>query len=363
MGNSIVEKFIKRFHKSQIQNNNCEIETCNMSKYEWENINKEIEYLYEDAFDGIEEVYFGIEIEFQLSERTVNGDDIVNLLKKYGISVNTNVIEDRSETREYNNWQVMKESTCDWEVISPILNDTDRCWKELQEVCNVLKKQLKATVDENCAIHLHIQREPLLRTGNDYVKLMKLYRYLEPFTYAVSAGEESEISLTRTKKYAATLKFADENLWTKGVKQNEILEEIKNGNLELINYYFFTRLLGLSFSTASTEFRTVEFRTFNGTLNPIAIQSYVIYVVNMINAAVKNDFIEEYHGQIFGTRKVGKVLEKEYINKCLSLLAKNENQRDRFVRPLIRNNYTISQTLHDALNGKYTKEEENFFFI
>jgi Putative amidoligase enzyme. len=360
---SVFKRIIGQLCKTKAENDECKVETPK-NVYEWENSDTEISYLYENVFDGIEDIYFGIEIEFQMPIKTIDGDYIVNVLKSNGIEINTEIIEGRDGTRKYDTWQLMKESTCDWEIISPILNDSSDCWKQLEKVCYILKNQLRANIDDNTAIHLHIQKKQLLNEGKHYISLMNLYRYLEPFTYAFSAGEESEVSLIRVKKYAATLKFADKNLWTKGMSQNEAKEEIRNGDCDLVTYYFFTRLLGLNFSTKNTNYRTVEFRTFNGTLSPTMIQSYLIYVINMINFAKQNDFEEEFlSGAIFEVNNDKKSLDKEYIDKCLSLLAKTEMQRNAFLQPLIRNNYAIPQGLYDALNGRYAKEEKNYFFV
>lgn len=322
----------------------------NIFNFIWKNNNIKIDYLYETVFGDIEDIKFGIEIEFQALDKTINGDYIINILKNNGILVDIKIIKDRHEKKKYLFWQVMKESTCDWELISPIFEDKNSCWKQIEKVCNVLKEQLQATVDDKTAIHVHIQRKPLLSNGNYYISLMNLYRYLEPFTYAFSAGEYSEVSSLRVKEYATTLDFADKNFWAKGICQDEAKYIIKHDDYNLIDSYYAKRVVGLNFSTAGTNCKTVEFRTFNGTLNPIMIQSYLIYVINMIDIARQNDFKEKYDGKIFKSKQGKIVLSKTYVNKCISILANNEMQRNRFLQPLIRNNYYISQTLHNALS-------------
>ncbi|NFO11223.1 hypothetical protein FDB29_08950 [Clostridium botulinum] len=357
---NVLKRIIEILYKTRTEDYNYEIEEI---EYEWENSEGEVKYLYENVFSDIERTYFGIEIEFQI-DKAISGEYIVNIFRTNGIEINKEIVEDRKNKGKYNSWQLMKESTCDWEIISPILQDDIECWRNIENVCNILKNELQANIDEKTSIHLHIQREPLINKGKHYINLMNLYKYLEPFTYAFSAGEESEISLLRVKKYAGTLKFADKCLWSREMSQSEAQEIIENGsNYDLINSYFPIRLLGLNFSTRSTEYKTIEFRTFNGTLNPTIIQSYLIYVMSMINLAKQDDFDNKYKPVAIEDESGKKVLSKKYIDKCLSLLTKNKMYRDRFLQPLIRNSYTISDDLYDALNGKYAEEEKRAFLL
>ena len=321
-------------------------------------------YKCENLFSHFQNVKFGIEIEFQSKNIDIDGEDILKEFVSNGIDISKKVIVGREGERHYQNWQLMKETSCNWEIISPVLQNILEDWKTFEQVCNVLQNsQFGFYVDENCAIHIHINRESILLCGQHYVNLMNTYRYLEPLIYGVSAGEDKEVSLTRVKKYAATLAYADKELWCKGDSQKNIDRLITCGEIGWIDNYYWTRLVGINFMTRNTGYKTVEFRTFNGTFNPALIQFYLEFILNIIySCTIKEDselpIIQfwEKNGEEFK-------YNKEYIDECIRIMHPNEYLKKCILGILWNIHYNIPHDLFKALIGKYSEEERKNFIL
>lgn len=317
---------------------------------------------YENVFTKLSSVKFGVEIEFQVTKKDVNGEDIVEEFKKSGVLFEQEVILGRGGKRHYQNWQLMKETSCDWEIISPVLRNISEDWEILERVCNVLQNSKYGIyVDDNCAIHIQIDRKSVLSCGQHYINLMNTYRYLEPLIYGISAGENEVVSLKRVKRYAATLAYADKELKCNLGCEDYLDNNIRGGNIDFVNNYYKTRLVGLNFMTGNTDYKTIEFRTFNGTLNPALIQFYLEFIFNIICASVKKDDSKLPTIQFWEKNGEEYKYNKEYIDKCIQILYPNEYIKKCILGILGNSQYNISRVLFDALNGEYSKEDKKNF--
>lgn len=179
---------------------------------------------------------FGIEIEFQLR----NGDSSKEIAKE----IRKLKLSDCEEVRTYNNiedisgWKIIKEKTCDYEIISPILSDTKECWNEINLICCVLLKH-GAYTDDNCAFHVHIGTKKLVVDEKQWILLTDMYRKFEPITCLLSRGEFENISKKRLENFAVTMAMADK-LWAKGWSIEKCKEEIKKwkfrSNTQFLQY-------------------------------------------------------------------------------------------------------------------------------
>ena len=189
--------------------------------------------------------------------------------------------------------------------------------------------------------------------------LQKLYVYLEPLILCVAAGENREVSEERLFHYSAVAS-QDELFWRKGFKSaNTAREEIGNASNfdeninNLINQFFSSRYHSINYSTKTTDYLTVEFRIFNGTLNENIIQTYLVIIDHILqNIGGKTEKIDPYYdknGEYY--------LNSNYVKKCFDLLGFNNREKSAVLDILKKNNFYIPQHAIRALEGHYTDEE------
>lgn len=58
-----------------------------------------------------------------------------------------------------------------------------------------------------------------------------------------------------------------DKLWCKDWSIERCREEIEKGDLSLISHFYRTRKIGMNWNCMSEEGKTIEFRTFNGTVD------------------------------------------------------------------------------------------------
>lgn len=202
---------------------------------------------------------FGIEIEFQLRNGHMPSE-IAKEMFALGLS-------DCQEVKVYNNiadingWKIIKEETCDYEIISPVLTDTQQCWEEINSICYLLTKY-GAYTDDDCAFQIHIGTKDILVEGNQWTSLMDIYKQFEPITHVLSKGEFENVSKRRLECFAITTAMAD-TLWCKGWSIDKCKSEIDKGNMKLIPGFYRTRKIGMNWCSMSEEGKTVEFLQMN----------------------------------------------------------------------------------------------------
>lgn len=334
----------------------------NYRNYEWEE-QEFFEYKYSTAISYPGDFSFGIEIEFRA--QNLEKDNILEELCSLGLCINNEVIDSRSEKRDYTRWRLMKETTSDWEIISPVLHDDYESWFEIEQVCNLIRNKFHGYIDDRCSMHVHIGRSGLFNETKTMLGLFEVYDFLETFTNAFSAGDYNKVSEYRIFKYALTLVGA--NKYFLLGNNIDTIDEGLASILKTANEFehlatagpYNNRFVGLNFRTQTTNFSTIEFRTFNGTLNPLTIQTYLLYVANIIRVVNSRKALPKL---IEGTcyNKGEKILiKKSYINNCLEFLADDTDIQRQLVSTIVRNKYELSNDVVRALNGKYYQSEVN----
>lgn len=330
--------------------------------FEWEDVIAPT-YATENVLPDIDNFTFGLEIEFESDIE--DASIILSKMKEYDLCSNMQVIEDRNVERKYEGWRLMKETSCDWEIISPILRDDAQSWEMLYKVLSMIKKDFNGKVDEKCGLHIHVGRECFFKEPQYFMLLKDMYSYLEPLTIGIAAGDMAIVSEERLYSYALTIANNDKLWWCRGYEKTEIEKIIRDSLvpdseiMTYINYFYGTRMTGLNFSTTSTKHSTVEFRSFNGTLNPATIQNYVRYVAYIIYRLIeKEGKLPAYNGQAFYEDGQMYRFDKRYVDECLEFLFEgNLDLKKTIVYNLSNNGFLITKDIARALKGQYTEDE------
>lgn len=332
------DKLIRFYEKNGFEN------IRPMTDNSWGYVKKTIRLIEDDVLKlEHKEMTFGIEIEFQLR----NGHTAIEIAKEMFVLGLSNC----EEVRKYNNisdisgWKIIKEETCDYEIISPVLTDTQKCWEEISSICYLLTKY-GAHTDDNCALQIHIGTKDLLTEGNQWISLMEVYKQFEPITHVLSKGEFTNVSKRRLKCYAITMAMAD-TLWCKGSTIDEYRSKIDKGNMDLIPSFYRTRKVGMNWCCMEEEGKTVEFRTFNGTVDFFLIQTYLMYTCNLVDKVSIKKKINLPITDILKEKNI----TIEYLNGVFNYLTDNNYIKYRLSLLIRQCGNTLDGFTWNMLNG------------
>lgn len=134
---------------------------------------------YKEKLNVPSNITFGLEIEFEQAGFIKT----FNELKQY-----CNIaFYDEMSPKEYNNWTIEFEQDCSrrienilygGEINSPIVNNNIDFFKELKNVCNVLKNN-NAQFNSKAGLHIHISKDIMKHKIKDYLKLLKTWIIFE----------------------------------------------------------------------------------------------------------------------------------------------------------------------------------------
>lgn len=203
-------------------------------------------YEYENVLGGSDNT-FGVEIEFVGGNRQA----IARELYERGLIPEARQTGYHS-TRVPGMWSFENDGSVDGEVVSPVFRDTPEAWRQIEEVCEIIRRH-GGRVDARCGGHVHIGRVPLDHDNVRFQNLVNLCRSNEDLIYRIASGGESG-GQHRGTHYARPL-ARDVNISTHYTAVN------------------------------SGHSQTIEFRYFNGTLDPKQIQTNVRLAHGLVRAA------------------------------------------------------------------------------
>lgn len=216
------------------------------------------EYEYEDVL-GDPEATFGVEIEFEGGDRDAIARDLYD----------AGLIEEPRQ-RGYHAprvpglWSFETDgSVSGGELVSPVMADTPEAWRQIEQVCEIVRRH-GGRATARCGGHVHIgSRRPLDDDGERWNRLRRLCQGYEDLLFRLAAGGES-----------------------RGVHRGA-----EGGS------YAYSRPLGGRtgipsghtdhYSAVNRRGSTVEFRYFNGTLDPRQIQANVKIAHALVRAATR----------------------------------------------------------------------------
>ena len=262
-----------------------------MKKKELLKLLDDVEILYRDTLGFSEDITFGLEIEY----------------------INLHYIEAlKLIEKKYNKWGYQKDETVfnsgfGGEVVSPILCDTREAWVELRDILVDLKDNF-ANIDDSTAAHIHVGSTIFNEDINKYLYFLKMWTVFEKEVYQFSYGELNHMR----DKYNLFSSFIRPNMVRNYYGIKKVIGE-SNGVFiddlhDIISFLGKFRNLGVNLRNVkevdNLDKNTIEFRTFNGTLDKRIWQNNVNFVLN---------FLEYFNGDY------DKELIDYYFKKCSEL--------------------------------------------
>lgn len=138
-----------------------------------------------------------------------------------------------------------------------------------------------------------------------------------------------------------------DKLRCKGCSIDKYRSEIDKGNMNLIPGFYRTRKVGMNLHCISQEGKTVEFATFNGTVDFFLIQTYLIYICNLIDKVSMKKESDLPIVDILKERNI----TKEYINNALNYWTDENYIKYRLSLLIKQCDNTLDNNTWNMLNG------------
>ncbi len=245
-------------------------------------INKE-PLLYRNKLNINNNILFGNEIEVDnLSDE--KADMIVDIL-------NSRYLYD-----SYNSFYTNDEGTCDAEIATPPLSNTEYNWKMFAKAYEMISSN-GARITENTSSHVHISSD-LIDSNNKLITFLKLAFTFEDIIFKFGYGYQNN-----PRKYL----LADKRIVYAALLSSEEISSYLNvlTNCDYSSPYFKSSLINLKtakrlnyinfkyfdiekFIKDSSKEDHIEFRNFNGTLYPEIAQNNINLTANIIESISNN---------------------------------------------------------------------------
>lgn len=316
----------------------------NKDKEELLKLLKEYKIELRDNLGLKQDITFGLELEFNTNNP--------NNIESNNRSLNYEWLIEKRLLGAY--WDFKKEtsSIAGYEISSPILFDTNENWKQLSEMCNMLKNN-NALITEKDAGHIHIGTQIIDNNLEDWLNFFRLYTLYENIIYRFSYGE-----FENKRAYISTYAIPLADKYYKNLK----LIESKNDLISLRKLFEMMRPIykkeALNFykvSQGGTSFernRTVEFRMPNATLEPIIWQNNVNFFTHFLESSKKDVDKDLLMKKIYEKRD--NLNNYEYYNsinvnealEICDLIFDNNLDKINFLRQYMKNFETTNEFMY-----------------
>ena len=229
---------------------------------------------YRDTLNLDENITFGLEIEFER--------------KKYQeIEMLINNLNLKKLPWTKTNWVTKQEISINHggETNSPILKDKKEAWLQIYQIISLIN--YNAIINNSAASHIHIGKKIInndIESWNNFINLWTTY---ENIIYRFGYGEYLN---ARPLIYRFAAPFANE--LEKELKKNykSVIRLTRSINTNCKNYGLNLDHLKSCCFYGSTPYNTIEFRNFNGTLNPIIWQNNINFITKFLIYCNNYDF-------------------------------------------------------------------------
>ena len=227
------------------------------------------------------------------------------------------------------------------ELVSPILKDTPETWRQIEAICEVAKRH-GARINQSCGGHVHIGKNKLDTARQRWRRFFKIVENYEECLYKAAGGDLGRIR-SNASNYATSFseRAAEANRMTFRLENDSDVIEMAQRVSRMNRYY------GINLKNIATDRApTVEFRYFNGSLNPKQIQANIKLAAGIINASEKarwRDTEDENY------KKRGKILKdartssgtrtKEKIIELLDIVFSRKRDKDMILNVFKKNEW------------------------
>lgn len=251
----------------------------------------DIPYMLDNAFDGLATRAsgqgFGFEIEFRMDsnlsyeERARRLRELAQDLYDEGITSSSYMDSYHSSARQgYSDvhatddgtgtWRLEADGSVDGELVTPIMYDEPETWRKVAKVCEIMKRH-GAVAHQDAGMHINVGTRSLAGDARAYTNLASFVSLHEDAM--VRMASDPRRGTHRNNGYSA----APADVPVQGFRDMREVHswQRQTGRQSLVNY-------GHAAGNSSDR---VEFRVFDSTLDPGAMQAQARLAVGLVHAA------------------------------------------------------------------------------
>lgn len=178
------------------------------------------------------------------------------------------------------------------EVTSPILVDKPESWAQLEKVCKIIEN-CGGKITDDCGGHIHVGMAVLDHSPKRWQRLFQIWQCFEDVVLRLSGGQDGSIR-SGFSEYAKPISSmmsdftnqeiiidSPEDIKKLAIDFSKMGLEDKSVDMKDVSTSINITHLSFPFN----EKNTVEFRSFNGTLDPVTWQSDVLVACGIVRAA------------------------------------------------------------------------------
>ena len=244
---------------------------------------KDFDYRYENVLDGAGSGdgarKFGVELEFVMPagmdpvEKENKMNSIAREMYQEGLSESAYQSRYHAGARSgWAKWSFERDSTVDGEIVSPLLGDDRESWEQLEKVCKIVKKH-GGTVNHQAGSHVHVSTGSYGHSTAKHAELNRTVTQHEDLMYRLAANP--------AKKTHRGVRWCSPNVVD---REDDIPENLRRGTVGFRTEHSNMLNMGAS-SNDQIQKSHVEFRMWDGTLDPGVIQRQVMLSVAMTDQA------------------------------------------------------------------------------
>lgn len=191
------------------------------------------------------------------------------------------------------------------EIKTPKLNDSIKSWKEIKQICTILKK-LGGLCNVNCGEHIHFDINIFKNNSQYIMNFFKLWTVFEDIIFMFSCGENDKLR-NNINRYSREIGRDIFILLNSSTTKDKSIYELRD---IIHKSYYRNKQNTIRF----TEFNTMEIRTPAGTLNHIIIQNNILFFSKLILYSCSKNFNEELINNMFKNYDKNKRVFEKYKN-------------------------------------------------
>ena len=307
---------------------------------------------YRSILNTSDKIYFGNEIE-------------VDNLDEEKTNMIVDILNNRYLYSSYDYFYAPKETTCDSEIATPPLTNTEYNWKLFLKAYDMISGN-GGRATENTSSHIHVSSD-LINTNKKLITFLKIVFTFEDIIFKFGYGylnEPRKYILADTQPvYAALLNPEYINSYIEALNTstnlNNHLTHLKTHNrLDYINFKYFNIN---KFLITKKEEDHIEFRNFNGTVYPEIAQNNINLALNIIDAINEDRIDIDLLNSLYELEYAHK---KYYIkiikNSALFFYKDSYPEYNKLLRSYSIPNIRKALTFADMI---YTNDLDKYYFL
>lgn len=282
----------------------------------------EAQYEYNNVLNG-SKITFGVELEFVGG----NADAIARELYNLGICAFPERVHYHHESVA-GKWRLERDGSVSdggagGEIVSPVMRDCPETWQQIEKICEVAKRH-GARVNSQTGAHVHVGMEPLDTARQRWRRFFGIVGRYEECIYRVAGGDLGRIR-QGYDHYAMPFQQKAKDVAQRRFRMDTIDDVNRLAESVASTRYYGINLTNIPRSNAPN---TVEFRYFNGSLNPKQIQANIKLANGVVIAAEKARTKESENFEITSNMKRRGMLLKDSVE---NVRKRDENSVRKFL--------------------------------